>query len=74
MAFARLLYHSPKYAILDDCTNGVAPDVEMELYDRCAKLGISTLTISHKEELKKLHDYELYYDGKGGYKIIKLVQ
>jgi len=72
MAFARLLYHCPKYAILDDCTNGVAPDVELELYDRCTKLGISTVTISHKEELKKLHDYELHFDGKGGYKITKL--
>lgn len=72
MAFARLLYHSPKYAILDDCTNGVAPDVEMELYNQCFNLGISALTISHKSELKKLHDFELHFDGKGGYKLIKL--
>jgi len=72
MAFARLLYHCPKYAILDDCTNGVAPDVEIELYDCCKKLEITAVTISHKEELKKLHDYELHFDGQGGYKFIQL--
>jgi len=59
MAFARLLYHRPKYAILDDCTNGVAPDVEIDLYNRCKDLDITVLTISHKNELKQLHDYEL---------------
>jgi len=72
MAFARLLYHRPKYAILDDCTNGVAPDVEVELYDRCRNLEISAVTISHKAELKHLHDYELHFDGRGGYKFIEL--
>ena len=72
MAFARLLYHRPKYAILDDCTNGVAPDVEVELYDRCRDLGISAVTISHKVELKRLHDYELHFDGRGGYKFVQL--
>jgi len=59
MAFARLLYHRPKYAVLDDCTNGVAPDVEISLYNKCRELGITVLTISHKNELKRLHDYEL---------------
>jgi len=61
MAFARLLYHRPKYAVLDDCTNGVAPDVEISLYNKCRELGITVLTISHKNELKRLHDYELKF-------------
>mmetsp|Transcript_9904 Transcript_9904/g.27816 ORF Transcript_9904/g.27816 Transcript_9904/m.27816 type:complete len:651 (-) Transcript_9904:43-1995(-) len=74
MAFARLLYHSPLYAVLDECTNGVAPDVEVELYEQCASRGITVFSISHKLELKKLHDYELHYtsDGKGGYQFIPL--
>jgi len=72
MAFARLLYHCPKYAILDDCTNGVAPDVEMDLYACCKKLDITTVTISHKSELRALHDFELHFDGHGSYKLFKL--
>ena len=56
-------------AVLDECTNGVAPDVEVELYQRCQELGITVFSISHKLELKTLHDYELHYlsDGQGGY-------
>jgi len=72
MAFARLLYHSPKYAVLDECTNGIQPDVEADLYNRCAKMGITVFSISHKLELKAMHDFELHYDGQGGYKLTKL--
>jgi len=74
MAFARLLYHKPKYAILDECTNGVAPDVEVDLYNRCRSLDITVFSISHKLELKKLHDFELHYNGDdaGSYTFKKL--
>jgi ABC-type uncharacterized transport system fused permease/ATPase subunit len=69
MAFARLLYHRPKYAVLDECTNGISPDVERDLYKRCELLGISVFSISHKEDLKRFHNYELHYihDKKGSY-------
>jgi ABC-type uncharacterized transport system fused permease/ATPase subunit len=72
MAFARLLYHCPRYAVLDECTNGVAPDVELDLYNRCSKLGIAVFSISHKIELKKVHDFELniLHDGLGGWDLI----
>ena len=72
MAFARLLYHRPRYAVLDECTNGVAPDVEHDLYERCSSLGMGIFSISHKLELKKLHDKELHIlgDGEGGWVII----
>ena len=28
LAMARLLFHSPRYAILDECTSGVTTDME----------------------------------------------
>jgi len=74
MAFARLLYHRPLYAILDECTNNIAPDVEIRLYNKCRELGITVFSISHKLELKNFHDYELHYDAKGGYVWIDLNQ
>jgi len=74
LAFARLLYHRPLYAILDECTNNIAPDAEIRLYNKCKELGITVFSISHKLELKNFHDYELHYDGKGGYQWIELGQ
>lgn len=62
MAFARLLYHNPRYAILDECTNGISPDIEESLYNRCKTLGMAVFSISHKVELKKLHDFELHFN------------
>mmetsp|Transcript_6757 Transcript_6757/g.18885 ORF Transcript_6757/g.18885 Transcript_6757/m.18885 type:complete len:695 (+) Transcript_6757:110-2194(+) len=63
IGFARLFFHRPSFVILDECTNGVSPDVELDLYDRCAKMNMGVCSISHKSELKLFHDLELHYKG-----------
>jgi len=63
LAFARLFYHRPSFVVLDECTNGISPDVEHDLYDRCTKLNLAVFSISHKIELKLFHDFELHYSG-----------
>lgn len=63
LAFARLFFHRPSFVVLDECTNGVSPDVEHDLYDRCTKLNLAVFSISHKIELKLFHDRELHYNG-----------
>lgn len=45
MGFARLLYHEPRYAIIDEGTSAVSSDVEGLLYETCKEKGISTLRI-----------------------------
>lgn len=63
MAMARLIYHKPLYAILDECTSAVSVDVEGHLYTYMKEQGITLITVSHRETLWKYHDYLLKFYG-----------
>lgn len=72
LAMARLFYHKPKYAILDECTSAVSSDVEKDLYLYAKQLGITCVTISLRPALKAYHDYEFSFTGNGEYKVIEI--
>ncbi|XP_059419835.1 ATP-binding cassette sub-family D member 3b [Carassius carassius] len=67
MAMARLFYHKPQFAILDECTSAVSVDVEDFIYSHCRKVGITLFTVSHRKSLWKHHKYYLHMDGRGNY-------
>uniref|UniRef100_A0A8C8C9L5 ATP-binding cassette sub-family D member 3 n=1 Tax=Oncorhynchus tshawytscha TaxID=74940 RepID=A0A8C8C9L5_ONCTS len=67
MAMARLFYHKPQFAILDECTSAVSVDVEDFIYSHCRTVGISLFTVSHRKSLWKHHEYYLHMDGRGNY-------
>ncbi|CAF2958243.1 unnamed protein product [Rotaria sp. Silwood2] len=67
IAMARLFYHKPQFAILDECTSAVSVDVEGFMYEYCRTAGITLFTVSHRKSLWKYHEYCLYMDGRGSY-------
>ena len=67
MAMARLFYHKPQFAILDECTSAVSVDVEGFMYQHCRQVGITLFTVSHRKSLWRHHEYYLHMDGRGAY-------
>lgn len=59
MGIARLLYHEPRYAFIDEGTSAVSSDVEGLLYERAKAKGITLITISTRASLKRYHTFTL---------------
>ncbi|KAK9815509.1 hypothetical protein WJX72_004862 [[Myrmecia] bisecta] len=63
LAMARLLFHRPQYAILDECTSAVSADGEAALYRACKAAGITMLSIGHRPALRQFHNVIIHFEG-----------
>jgi ATP-binding cassette, subfamily D (ALD), peroxisomal long-chain fatty acid import protein len=72
VAMARLFYHKPKYAILDECTSSVTLEIEKVMYETAKRLGVTLMTVSHRRSLWKYHVKILQFDGQGNYIFTRL--
>jgi len=66
IAMARLYYHCPEYAVLDECTSAVSAEVEGRMYNAARDLGITLFTVSHRSSLKAFHTSLLSLHGRNG--------
>lgn len=71
LGMARLFYHRPKFAILDECTSAVTTDMEERFCSKVRAMGTSCITISHRPALVAFHDVVLSLDGEGGWSVYK---
>ncbi|KAB5556510.1 hypothetical protein DKX38_007419 [Salix brachista] len=69
LGMARLFYHKPKFAILDECTSAVTTDMEERFCAKVQAMGTSCITISHRPALVAFHDVVLSLDGEGGWHV-----
>ncbi|ORC84782.1 70 kDa peroxisomal membrane protein [Trypanosoma theileri] len=67
IAMARLFFHRPRFAILDECSSMMDLEVEEQLYSMCRQLGISLITIAHRRSVWRHHNWILRFDGEGGF-------
>jgi ABC-type uncharacterized transport system fused permease/ATPase subunit len=73
IGFARLFFHAPPFAILDEATSAINPDEEHSLYEHVLAQGTTVVSIAHRLELRKFHHRELQLagDGGGGWKLLQ---
>ena len=50
----------------------MSADVEALIYQHAIDLGITLLTISHRQSIFRFHDFILRLDGQGGYEFRKI--
>ncbi|KAK9820297.1 hypothetical protein WJX72_008694 [[Myrmecia] bisecta] len=75
LGMARLFFHCPRFGVLDECTNATSVDVEEQLYEHAAQLGITLITITQRTALVKFHEAELrLLDGQGDWELRRIIK
>ncbi|XP_028409619.1 ATP-binding cassette sub-family D member 4-like [Dendronephthya gigantea] len=68
LSFARLFYHKPDCAVLDEASSALDIETENEFYQLCDSYGITLISVGHRESLRQFHHSFLILDGEGGWK------
>lgn len=67
LSMARLLWHRPAVAAVDECSSAVDERMEAKFYRRCAADNIAIVSIGHRRSLRRHHEALLRLDGAGGW-------
>uniref|UniRef100_A0A7S3YWF6 ABC transporter domain-containing protein n=2 Tax=Lotharella globosa TaxID=91324 RepID=A0A7S3YWF6_9EUKA len=74
VGWARLFFHKPKFAILDEATSAINPDEEGKLHQELIGYGVTFFSIAHRMDLRRFHQKELriFGDGTGGWELTEI--
>lgn len=59
VAMARVYYHRPTFAVLDEATSAMSGEITETIYRICRDMNITMITIAHNESLSKFHRQRL---------------
>jgi len=74
LGIARVMYHRPKFAILDECSSAINVEAEQAIFEKLLALGMGLITISHRHTLFRFHTKLLCFDGAGNYHFNETLQ
>jgi len=72
IGMARLLFHRPQFAILDECSSAVDTALEKKFFRQCIALGINFISVAHRESCHKYHDVHMRLEFSGTYTVSKI--
>jgi ABC-type uncharacterized transport system fused permease/ATPase subunit len=72
LSFLRVLFHCPKFILLDEFTSSVDQETESLMYECLNANKVTYLSIAHRDTVRKYHQIELKFLNDSTYKIIDL--
>lgn len=71
IGLARLFFHRPRFAVLDESTSAINVDEEGPMYEYAISLKITLFSIAHRLQLKRFHHrlLTIHGDGNGGWDV-----
>eukprot|EP00764_Aduncisulcus_paluster_P011294 gnl/Carplike_NY0171/4258_a5762_303.p1 GENE.gnl/Carplike_NY0171/4258_a5762_303~~gnl/Carplike_NY0171/4258_a5762_303.p1 ORF type:complete len:620 (+),score=141.09 gnl/Carplike_NY0171/4258_a5762_303:257-1861(+) len=71
LGFARVLWHCPRFAVMDEATSALQQDLEERLLSEMARLDITMISVAHRKSVIPFHD-DMLEITKEGWKLFKL--
>lgn len=72
LGIARLLYHKPRFCVLDECTSTLSEDMADRVYQLCASARTTVITVSHRPKHKRFHSRILTLKGAGHWDVAEI--
>eukprot|EP00052_Salpingoeca_macrocollata_P020914 m.177623 g.177623 ORF g.177623 m.177623 type:complete len:671 (-) comp21397_c0_seq1:106-2118(-) len=74
LGFARLFYHQPKFAVLDEASSALDLDAERTMHEQCAAHNITLLSVGHRKSLEQFHTRRLHLHGNGDWTLSDIAE